>query len=152
MGGTFALIPVYISEISNSNIRGTLNSFFLLSINFGTLLIFCVGNYLSYNLISKINIILPVSLAIIFLFFPETPYFLLKCGKNKKAENSLKFLRGCRAIEQTPEVIKSQILQIARKVEENENIKKTSVLVNELSNIFNNKIILIKLIEFWISL
>ncbi|KAL7032244.1 hypothetical protein ACKWTF_007259 [Chironomus riparius] len=132
MGGTFALIPVYISEISNSNIRGTLNSFFLLSINFGTLLIFIVGNYMSYNLTSKANIVLPVSFAIIFLFFPETPYYLLKCGKNKKAENSLKFLRGCRAIEQTPEVIKSEILQIAKKVEENENTKKSSLFVNEL--------------------
>ncbi|XP_070507757.1 facilitated trehalose transporter Tret1-like [Chironomus tepperi] len=132
MGGTFALIPVYISEISNSNIRGTLNSFFLLSINFGTLLIFIIGNYLSYNLISRVNIILPVLFAIIFLFFPETPYYLLKCGKNKKAENSLKFLRGCRAKEQTPEVIKSEILQIAKKVEENENTRKTSLLMDEL--------------------
>jgi len=139
MGGTFALIPVYISEISNSNIRGTLNSFFLLSINFGTLLIFIIGNYLSYDLISKINIILPASFVVIFLFFPETPYYLLKCGKNKKAENSLKFLCGCRSIEQTPEVIKSKILLIAKKVEEKENTRKTSVLVNELSNVFNKQ-------------
>lgn len=139
MGGTFALIPVYIAEISNSNIRGTLNSFFLLSINFGTLFIFIIGNYLSYDLISKVNIILPVLYAIIFLFFPETPYYLLKCGKNKKAENSLKFLCGCRANEQTPEVIKSEILLIAKKVEENENTRKTSVLVNELSNIYNKQ-------------
>lgn len=135
MGGTFALIPVYISEISNSDIRGTLNSLFLLSVNFGTLLIFIIGSYLSYDFVSKINIIPPVLFTIVFLLFPETPYYLLKCGRNKEAEKSLKFLCGHRSSEQTPEIIRSRMVAISKKVEQNEKARKASSLFNELSNL-----------------
>lgn len=133
MGGTFTLIPVYISEISNSEIRGTLSSLFLLCVNLGTLLIFIIGNVVSYDLVSKLNLALPIVFSIVFLLFPETPYYLLKCGKNKEAENALKFLCGCKS-EQASDSIRSRLIAIAKKVEKNENARKTSKIINELSN------------------
>ena len=66
------------------------------------------------------------------MFFPETPYYLLKCSKNKKAESSLKFLRGYRQLNETPEKVKTELLSIAKKVEEDGLINRTSTL-SELS-------------------
>lgn len=102
---------------------------------------FIVGTYVSYSTASKIMFCVPIIFIVTFLFFPETPYYLLKCSKNKKAESSLKFLRGCKSLNETPEKVKYELLSIAKKVEEDGMIKRTSVF-DELS----------KLIKFAINL
>lgn len=134
-GGIFVLIPLYVSEISDVSVRGFLNSLFLLSLNFGTLLMFIVGAYLDYLLVAKIMIAFPLMFMMIFLLFPETPYYLLKCGKNKKAEFSLKFLRGCKNLDETPEKVKLELLNIAKKVEEDASSRARVSIFNELSSV-----------------
>lgn len=133
-GGCFTLVPLYVSEISDSSQRGTLNSLFLLSINAGTLLMFIVGTYLDYSTSVNIMFSFPIAFIVTFLFFPETPYYLLKCSKNKKAENSLKFLRGCESLNETPEKVKDELMSIAKKVEEDGMNKRTSI-IDELSKL-----------------
>lgn len=133
-GGVFTLVPLYVSEISDLSIRGSLNSLFLLSVNAGTLLMFIVGTYIDYSTASNIMFSIPIAFIVTFLFFPETPYYLLKCSKNKKAENSLKFLRGCEKLNETPEKVKSELLSIAKKVEEDGMNKRIS-LIDELSKL-----------------
>lgn len=122
-----------MSEISNSKFRGILGSIFLLTVNFGTLVMFIFGSYLSYSFTANFMLSLPILFAIIFLFFPETPYYLLKCGKTKKAENSLKFLHGCRKITDTPERLKSELLVIAKKVEDDSRTRSKVAISKELS-------------------
>lgn len=133
----FVLVPLYVSEISEDKIRGTLGSFFIFSINFGTLLMFVAGTYLSYSIVPRIMIAFPIIFALTFAFLPETPQHLLRVGKAKQAENSLKFLRGCRKGKEVPEKIKNELLELSKKIDEDTNIKGNSLL-NELSKVFND--------------
>lgn len=132
-GGIFTLIPLYVSEISNASLRGILGSFFLLTVNLGTLLMFIIGSYLSYSIVSSLMLSFPLIFMLLFLFFPETPYYLLKCSKTKKAENSLKFLHGCRKAEETPDILKVELLLIAKKVEHDASIHEMVSIAKEFS-------------------
>lgn len=131
-GGVFVLVPLYVSEIAEDSVRGTLGSFFIFSINFGTLLMFVAGNYLSYSLVAKVMISFPIAFALTFAFLVETPQHLLKSGKAKQAENSLKFLRGCGNDKEVPEKVKNELMDMTNKIEENSNVKSDS-LFKELS-------------------
>lgn len=151
-GGVFALVPLYVSEIADARIRGSLSSLFLLSINAGTLLMFIAGTYVNYSLVSKLMLCVPIIFAMTFLLFTETPYYLLKCNKHKKAENALKFLRGCENFNETPEKVKKELLNIAKKVEEDGSSKNISI-IDELSN-FKDFLIsnLLNLIIFYLRI
>ncbi|XP_055594226.1 facilitated trehalose transporter Tret1-like [Uranotaenia lowii] len=92
--GVFLLVPLYVSEISEDSIRGSLGSFFILFINVGTLVSFVIGTYLSYHITSYILIFLPILFLLCFIRLPETPSHLIRCNKLESAEASLKFLRG----------------------------------------------------------
>lgn len=127
-GGVFVLIPLYVAEISEDRIRGTLGSFFIFSINFGTLLTFIAGNYLEYKTVAYVMVSLPIIFLFVFVFLPETPQFLIKCGKEKDAEKSLKFLRGCKSSSETPEIVKTELQELSKKISENSNQNESSVL------------------------
>jgi MFS family permease len=135
-GAIFTLIPLYISEIADSSVRNTLNSFFLLSVNFGTLLMFILGTYFDYTFLSYFQVYVPIAFAVVFLFFPETPYYLLKHGKTKKAEYSVKFFHNCRHLIEMPDVLKSNLLVIAKKVEEDARTQSKVLIGKELSELF----------------
>lgn len=77
-------------------------------------------------------ILFPIIFALTFVFLPETPQHLLKCGKAKEAEKSLKFLRGC--VNEVPEKVKNELLEMSKKIEEDSNAKAKSIW-RELSEI-----------------
>lgn len=124
-GGVFVLIPLYISEIAEDNVRGVLGSFFIFSINLGTLLMFIAGTYLHYSVVPKLMISLPIIFALTFVFLPETPQHLLKLGKVKQAENALKYLRGCQ--NEIPLKVKNELLEMSKKIEEDSSVKAESI-------------------------
>ena len=133
-GGVFVLVPLYVSEISEDKVRGILGSFFIFSINFGTLVMFVAGNYLSYSLVPRVMISFPILFALTFVFMPESPQHLLKCGKPKQAEEAMKFLRGCKDVKEVPEKIKSELLEISKRIDEDKDLKDESI-IKELSKI-----------------
>ncbi|XP_055641728.1 facilitated trehalose transporter Tret1-like [Toxorhynchites rutilus septentrionalis] len=92
--GVFLLVPLYVTEISEDKIRGSLGSFFILFINIGTLVAFVVGAFVPYHITSYILIFLPILFLLCFMQFPETPHHLIRCNKIEAAECSLKYLRG----------------------------------------------------------
>lgn len=113
---------------------------------------FIAGTYVNYSLVSKLMLCVPIIFAMTFLLFTETPYYLLKCNKHKKAENALKFLRGCENFNETPEKVKKELLNIAKKVEEDGSSKNISI-IDELSN-FKDFLIsnLLNLIIFYLRI
>jgi ABC-type multidrug transport system fused ATPase/permease subunit len=149
-GGVFVLVPLYISEIAEDNIRGILGSFFIFSINMGTLLMFVAGNYLSYSLVPRLMISIPIIFLLTFFFLPETPQYLLKCGKAKQAENSLKFLRGCEKGKEVPQKVKSELLEMSKKIDEESRVKGQSIR-REISEVLRqiSKKNLIKILKFF---
>lgn len=95
IGFTFTVLPMYIGEISDDEVRGQLGSFMLLFISFGLTLAFCGGPYLSITLFNLLLLIIPVLFIFLFwIFVPESPYYLLKIGKKSEAEKALMKFRS----------------------------------------------------------
>lgn len=136
-GGVFVLVPMYVAEISENRTRGILGSFFIFSINFGTLVMFVAGNYLSYSLVPRVMIAFPIVFAATFVFLPETPEHLLRCGKTTQAEKSLIFLRGCGNSKEVPTQIRNELLEMSKKIDEDSDIKGDSLL-KELSRKYSH--------------
>jgi MFS family permease len=135
-GGTFTLVPLYVSEISQDVVRGSLGSFFILSCNFGMLLMYLAGNLFDFYSTPKVMIILPVVFVMLFSFFPETPFYLLKHAKNQEAQRSLKFLRGSDKREEMTDSEKCELEKMISKVEE-DTLKKRGTVWRELSKKLN---------------
>lgn len=93
-GGVFSVLPLFISSISEPNVRGSLGSILLLAYHSGILFAYVVGLYVKYNIFPLILISLPTIFFVVFSFFPETPQFLLKQNREEDALKSLRFYRG----------------------------------------------------------
>ncbi|XP_058819314.1 facilitated trehalose transporter Tret1-like [Topomyia yanbarensis] len=114
--GVFLLVPLYVTEISEDRIRGSLGTFFILFINLGTLVSFVVGTYLSYHITSYILIFLPILFLLCFVRFPETPQHLIRCNKIEAAEGSLKYLRGYTSSPEHVNMLKEEISKLMSQI------------------------------------
>jgi MFS family permease len=92
-GGCLCVIVIYISEISEPRIRGTLLSFFSVAWYGGSLFVNIVGSYYSIETTSLITLVFPVVFLGAFIFMHETPYYLLMKNKSKESLLVLKKLR-----------------------------------------------------------
>ncbi|KAJ6647473.1 Facilitated trehalose transporter Tret1, partial [Pseudolycoriella hygida] len=75
VGGTFVIAPVYIGEISQSEIRGTLGTMFQLLVTIGILFAYTIGAWVNVFLLTLICLILPIIFAVIFVWMPESPTY-----------------------------------------------------------------------------
>uniref|UniRef100_A0A182P8A2 Major facilitator superfamily (MFS) profile domain-containing protein n=1 Tax=Anopheles epiroticus TaxID=199890 RepID=A0A182P8A2_9DIPT len=107
--GVFLLVPMYITEIAEDRIRGTLGSLFILFLNIGTLVSFVMGSYLSYHMTAYILFALPIVFLALFLQFPETPQYLIRRNRVRDAESSLKYLRGYTSTPDHLEMLRSEM-------------------------------------------
>lgn len=80
-GGVFVLIPLYVAEISEDKVRGTLGSTLILSCNTGLLLSYIFGTFFNYFVVPKICMGFPVLFLIGFFFMSETPKYLADNNK-----------------------------------------------------------------------
>nr|CAH7723518.1 unnamed protein product [Callosobruchus chinensis] len=95
IGGGYALLPLYIAEVSKDSNRGamsqTLNVFWAI----GNFIPYAVGPFISIFWFNVILACLPISFLVIFsLFGPESPYYLVRKNKIKEAEDVLMKLRS----------------------------------------------------------
>ncbi|XP_039746413.1 solute carrier family 2, facilitated glucose transporter member 8-like [Pararge aegeria] len=95
VSGSYVVTPLYIKEISEDSIRGTLGSLVVLSQNLGNLVVYVLGEYLCYHAILWICLAIPLLHLLLFAAMPETPSYLLKSGKVEDARSALAWLR-CR--------------------------------------------------------
>lgn len=95
-GGAFCVAaPLYTSEIAESEIRGTLGSYFQLMLTIGILMSYVLGTVLeNMKTLSIISGIVPLIFFAVFFFMPETPVYYLKKGNEEAARKSLARLRG----------------------------------------------------------
>lgn len=94
-GGAFCVAaPTYTAEIAQSDIRGTLGSYFQLMMVIGILFVYVVGAFASVFALSIICGVIPLIFGGIFVFMPETPLYLISKGRKEEAAKSLKWLRG----------------------------------------------------------
>lgn len=94
-GGAFCITaPMYTAEIAQSEIRGTLGSYFQLMMVIGILFVYSVGMKVNVFVLSVICACIPLVFGAVFVFMPETPLYLISKGKKEDAIRSLKWLRG----------------------------------------------------------
>ena len=94
-GGLFRIIPLFIGEIAESNVRGKLGAYFPLGMNLGIFLIYVLGTYVDYHTIPFVMIPFFICYVVSMLFIPDTPQFLITKHQNADALQSLKFYRNC---------------------------------------------------------
>ncbi|KAG4071943.1 hypothetical protein HA402_006104 [Bradysia odoriphaga] len=90
-GGMYVCIPLFVAEIAHSSIRGSLGSLMMVICCTGILLGYTAGAFISYQIIPYVFIALPIIFLTTFIFFPETPQFLLIKNDFASAEKSLRF-------------------------------------------------------------
>ncbi|KAH8344366.1 hypothetical protein KR084_010184 [Drosophila pseudotakahashii] len=94
-GGTMMVcFPIFVAEVSDNNVRGTLTSFFMLTLCSGLTVGFVMVYYISYHVLPCIVIVLPVLFFCLLIPFPEPPQDLLKRGRDEKAEKSFYFYKN----------------------------------------------------------
>ncbi|XP_044731704.1 facilitated trehalose transporter Tret1-2 homolog [Chrysoperla carnea] len=93
-GSTYTILPMYIGEIAEDDIRGKLGNSITMMMDFGAVFIYSVGPWVSIKAMAGIASVFPLILIVIFMWMPETPYYLLMKGKKVKAKKSLKAFRG----------------------------------------------------------
>lgn len=86
--------PLYSSEISEDDIRGTLGSFMQLMLNAGLLLAVIISKFVELKIYNLCCLMIPIIFGVLFIFVPESPVHYLRKGDAKSAEASLRRLRG----------------------------------------------------------
>lgn len=98
-GTSYTACAVYIGEIAQPSIRGSLSNFNNLLKTVGGLCVFVVGPYVSFKVLAALCGLVPALFFILASYIPESPYFLLMTNKKEESKKALKWLRG--NIEQT---------------------------------------------------
>ncbi|XP_050356133.1 facilitated trehalose transporter Tret1-like [Nymphalis io] len=86
-----AVSSVFISEICHDSIRGGLTSTTVSGFFVGLLFSYALGGYLSYYNVLYVHLVLSVFYIVMLALLKESPVFLLKCGKEKEAAESIAF-------------------------------------------------------------
>uniref|UniRef100_A0A1X7TTS5 Major facilitator superfamily (MFS) profile domain-containing protein n=1 Tax=Amphimedon queenslandica TaxID=400682 RepID=A0A1X7TTS5_AMPQE len=127
-GGTLQIIilimivPVYNAELAPKTLRGRLVSLNQLFITAGIMVSFCVSVAVhtvdfGWRIALGLQCVLAVVLIIGMIFLPETPRWLVKKGKSKKADKTLHRLRK----DYTEEEIKEELNDIEFTVQNSNN-------------------------------
>lgn len=93
-GGTFSVIPLFVSEISEDRIRGTLGAILSITCNIGILLGFILCYYLDYYTVTYIALAFCILYSVGCMFLPESPQYLFTKEKKDRAIRALRFYRG----------------------------------------------------------
>uniref|UniRef100_V5I8P1 Facilitated trehalose transporter Tret1-1 n=2 Tax=Anoplophora glabripennis TaxID=217634 RepID=V5I8P1_ANOGL len=95
VGSSFAILPMYLGEITENHNRGKFGCIMAVFITLGILYPFVVGPLVSLRLFS-FSCAIPLMLFLIFfsLFIPESPIFLISNNCSEEAKEALMKLRS----------------------------------------------------------
>ncbi|XP_050304498.1 facilitated trehalose transporter Tret1-2 homolog [Anthonomus grandis grandis] len=114
VGLTFTVLPMYVGEIAEDDVRGALGTLLQLFTVIGLLFSYAVGPYMSVTMFNAACLVIPIAFLLTFtLFAPESPYYLLQGGQQEAAEAALMKLRG----RSSPEHVKNELETMKSAVE-----------------------------------
>ncbi|XP_057669220.1 facilitated trehalose transporter Tret1-like [Diorhabda carinulata] len=93
-GSYSVAVPLYISEIAHSSIRGALGTFFQLFITIGVFYCGVFGYGMPFIPYVTTCFCIPVVVGIILYFQPESPVYYLKKDRLERADETFLILRG----------------------------------------------------------
>lgn len=89
----FVAAPMYIAECADARIRGFLGTFIYIMMIMGVLCAYCIVPFVPIWASSTVGAILLVLQILLFVWMPQSPYYLLIRGQREKAKKALTFLR-----------------------------------------------------------
>ncbi|XP_017090549.2 facilitated trehalose transporter Tret1-like isoform X1 [Drosophila bipectinata] len=99
-GVSYVVLPIFISEIADTSIRGSLTSILMLSVNLGVLVGYISSSYLDYHVVPLVAIFLPIVYFLATLMLPESAPYLLKKNQLTAAEMSFRYYKNQRGAKQ----------------------------------------------------
>ncbi|XP_054277683.1 facilitated trehalose transporter Tret1-like [Macrosteles quadrilineatus] len=113
-GGTaYTVLPIYLCEIAEPEVRGALNTLFMLIAYMGIMFEYCIGPKVSYTELAYISACVPAAFFLLLFFIPESPYFYLMKNDRERAGKTLAWLRSAESpneIENDLSVIEKAVL------------------------------------------
>ncbi|XP_054270515.1 facilitated trehalose transporter Tret1-like [Macrosteles quadrilineatus] len=94
-GVAFTVVPMYLGEIAGVQVRGAISTIFTGLLYSGILFEYCIGPFLSYNMLNIVSAVVPIVFFLTFFMLPDSPYFLLMKERHKEARRSLAWFRNC---------------------------------------------------------
>lgn len=94
VGMSYSTNPMYVSEVADVKIRGALGTLIAVNVFTGSLLMVSIGPWVSYEILGSVALLIPLIFVIVFLCFPESPYYLAAKGKHQEAMGVLSFFKG----------------------------------------------------------
>ena len=135
VGLAASLVPLYLSEIAPSKIRGSLGAFFQIAIAIGMLVVYFINYKIASNSSLEWNVsngwrwmfgseLIPAILFFILLFFiPESPRWLMAKGREKEAKTVLKRLNNVNIAE-------DEFISIKNSLEMEKKLKRKGTVLN----------------------
>ncbi|CAL8146781.1 unnamed protein product [Orchesella dallaii] len=133
LGLGFSIIAgsVYLSEISEPSLRGSLSVVWFVSIRLGVLFSYSVGSLISHDKLSTISAFLSIIFGVGILYLPESPRWLMAKWRRQQAIDALCWLRACDVNNPSPDVL-SEINEIQDAVIRSESDRNTLTIASFL--------------------
>lgn len=112
-GVVFTVVPMYLGEIAAVKIRGALSTIFTGLLYGGTLFEYCIGPFVSYQILNIISGFVPIVFFLTFVCLPDSPYFHLMMERHKEAKETLVWFRNAK---ETDESLLKEIDEMSRTV------------------------------------
>lgn len=91
---TLCIVPVYVGEIVEDDIRGGVTSAITMMISLGAVVVYSVGPFVSFDILNLISLVFPLLALLCFMIMPESPHFLVMNNRLEEAERNLMRVRG----------------------------------------------------------
>ncbi|XP_012540344.1 facilitated trehalose transporter Tret1-2 homolog isoform X2 [Monomorium pharaonis] len=105
-GITYAVMPMYLGEISSKRTRGPLGTLTAVLLNIGMLLAYAIGLWISRFAMAMISVCAPVIFLLAFIWLPESSVFLTRKNRLEPAEKTLQWALGKENVDEELEEIK----------------------------------------------
>ncbi|CAB0031601.1 unnamed protein product [Trichogramma brassicae] len=115
IGSACVLVPTYLSEIAEDEVRGTLGALFQFFLTVGIVYGFCLGAYLDYYGLAVGCAVVEILFVSTFVMMPESPAWLVSKGQKSEAMKALQRLRGDRYD------VRAELSQLQKEAEEKGN-------------------------------
>lgn len=92
-GLCYSVLPMYLAEIASDRVRGSICVLLTVMAKLGILYAYAIGPYTSVKLMAWLALIPSAVFVGTFVWFPESPYYLLGKNQIEKAKRSLSLLR-----------------------------------------------------------
>ncbi|XP_057652478.1 facilitated trehalose transporter Tret1-like isoform X1 [Diorhabda carinulata] len=89
----YVVCPMYMSELSDENIRGLLSGIMMVMDHAGSLLVYSLGTRTPYYVSPLLGCSIVMFQIIIFSFMPDSPFYLVSINQLQKAKEALIYFK-----------------------------------------------------------